>query len=570
MNAMMTKLFTGIAATLLAIGFGNIANAQVAGPYIGDFETANTSPSSKAYAALDSITMNGVTWIMPGVFLGAMTTGDRYNGARCARMRLTNNSTGTPSSIEMVSDLAGGVGTISYKAARYGSDALDSIMVMYSSNGGGTWNPVSTDPVTDTILTTFTHTINVAGNVRVKFMKKSTASTRVSLDDISITNFTGTGPVSPSVVSKSPTGSNVSLSTTALTVTLSDTVTGGTGNVMLYKVGTSVPVATFAGSAATFVGAVATFSPITLENASEYFVTLDSATFLKGTMANDPILNNTFWVFSTIDTVPPPPILTLNESFMGCIGTEMNAFVQYSVEDASKTWRCSSFGRNDSASVYINGGSAAGISIAQNDWLITKAPLDLAAYSNPELSFYQRKRFTGNVLRKLMVSTNYIHGTDPALATWTQINVADLNVEPVGDNVWAQVSGINLNAYKSTPFYMAFTYQCGTDGAYELTYDDILIANATGIKNVNKGNIGIQVLGEATAQQINLNIDAKVSATYDVQLFDLLGRKLASQTVNVVSGANRVNLSNLNLNTGMYIVRVIGDNGFGTVKAVVK
>ena len=137
-------------------------------------------------------------------------------------------------------------------------------------------------------------------------------------------------------------------------------------------------------------------------------------------------------------------------------------------------------------------------------------------------------------------------------------------------NVWRAVQNIDLSAYKSTPFYLAFTYECGTNGAYELTYDDIKVQEATSIKTVKGANMGIQVLGEATTNQINLNIDMKATENIELQLFDLLGRKVAAQKANLQSGANRVSFTNLNLNAGMYVIRVIGANGFGTVKAVVK
>src|SRR5690606_27951495 len=119
------------------------------------------------------------------------------------------------------------------------------------------------------------------------------------------------------------------------------------------------------------------------------------------------------------------------------------------------------------------------------------------------------------------------------------------------------------------PFYLAFTYECGTDGAYELTYDDIKVENAVSINNTKRGNVGIQVLGEARNNQINLNIDAIANDNVAVQLFDMLGRNVATKKVNVAVGANKVNLTNLNLGAGIYVIRVIGQNGFGSVQTVV-
>src|SRR5690606_5775712 len=105
-----------------------------------------------------------------------------------------------------------------------------------------------------------------------------------------------------------------------------------------------------------------------------------------------------------------------------CVNTEMGVFVSYSEVGANNTWRCSRFGRNkstsgaDSFAVYINGGSGAGVSNANKDWLISKAPFDFSAMNQPMLSFWQNRRFAGNVTRKVVVSTDYIAGTDPSAA----------------------------------------------------------------------------------------------------------------------------------------------------------
>ncbi|MBL7706256.1 MAG: T9SS type A sorting domain-containing protein [Taibaiella sp.] len=414
--------------------------------------------------------------------------------------------------------------------------------------------------------------INIAGN-----------DDGLGIDDLNVTFTTGSAPVTTHIVlqNKVPAhgATNVALSTNRLAMVFDSTVAAGTGNIKLVKTGGATQTFTVPSAAVTFVEDSVIVTGITLENNSDYHVEYDStvATNLSGTMRSLGIYNATSWVFSTEDTVTPPPptpLTSLDEKFMNCINTEMGVFVEYS-EQGTATWRCSRFGRNkptsgaDSFAVYINGGTGAGVSTNNKDWLISKAPFDFSAMANPTLSFWQTRRFSGTATRKLMVSTDYVAGENPANATWTEVNVPGLATAPAEDT-WTQISNVNLTAYKSTPFYLAFTYECGTTGTYELAYDDIKVENATSIKTVNGATVGIQVLGEPTTNQINLNVEVKANENIELQLFDLLGRKVATQKATVQAGANRLSFTSLNLNAGMYVIRVISENGFGTVKAVVK
>lgn len=569
-----TAAFGTMVGTLITIG----AAAQVTYPYSGDFEAATTTvgattTNNKSYASTDTVYMNGAKWIMPQVFMGTMLAADRKVGDRSGRMRSQPTELGQMFMAESVTQ---GVGQFSYKAARYGTDAIDSIDVFYSSNNGLTWNLVGTDPITDTIMATFSHAVNVGGNVRMKLQKRTFATARVNIDDIGFTSYAGPA-TQLNIVGNTPSGNNVSLTVDSITIEFSAAITAGTGDVKLFKVGQATAVTTFPVSAGAITGSRIKFSPIVLDNATSYYVLVDSAIVVSGAMANQAITDTNAWTFATEDTVTPPPptpLTSLNEKFENCVNTEMGVFVSYS-ETGTANWRCSRFGRNksnanaDSFAVYINGGSTGGVSNANKDWLISNAPFDFSAMNQPMLSFWQNRRFGGNVTRKVLVSTDYIAGTDPSVATWVELNIPALANDP-DSNIYKQVKDINLTAHKATPFYLAFTYECATDGAYELTYDDIRVDNAVGINNIKRGNVGIQVLGEATNSQINLNIDAIANDNVAVQLFDMLGRAVATKNVTVVSGANKVNLTNLDLGAGIYVIRVIGQNGFGSVKTVVK
>ena len=123
------KLFS---TCCLSLAFYTLVSAQ-SYPYIMDFEPANTSPSNKnSYASLDTITIDSIRWVMPGVHLGnpVIPPGDFFNGSRSARIRLTGNTSGDRGYMEMQDDLPSGAGYISFNTAMYGNKQRATITVI--------------------------------------------------------------------------------------------------------------------------------------------------------------------------------------------------------------------------------------------------------------------------------------------------------------------------------------------------------------------------------------------------------------------------------------------------------
>jgi len=419
---------------------------------------------------------------------------------------------------------------------------------------------------------------NQAGPVyiRIAVLNPTTGSGNrpsTAIDDYTLT-WNGSGTATNILLtSKTPTGPNVPLATPALTLKFDNPIAAGTGSISLYKSGNPTAVYSQASSGAAIgPDSTATFSGIVLENNTHYYVLLDGGAFTKtgGTLPSLAITDTTSWTFTTVDTVTPPPptpMTTLDETFTGCTNNAMGVFVQYSAA-GNKTWRCSTFGHGDSASVYINAGSSSG-SEASEDWLISKAPFDFSAMTAPELSFWQKRRFGGNVIRTLKYSTDYTGG-NPADATWNDINVPALGSDPSTE--WSKVSDISLTSIKGTPFYLAFTYTCGTDSAYELTYDDVLVEEdgPIGIFGPSRGQLQLKVLGDATAAAINLGISLEKPEHLTVQLYDITGRRVYSEAIKALSGQGVYTLSNTGLKAGMYVIRVSNGKDSGVIKVMVK
>lgn len=408
--------------------------------------------------------------------------------------------------------------------------------------------------------------INIAGN-----------DDGLAIDDLSVTFTTGTPPMNTHLIlqGKLPAhdATNVPLATDKLVMVFDDAVIEGTGSIHLNG-GAAPQVFTLPSAAVSFSNDSVIIEGISLAHNTSYHVRYDAtvATNTSGAISSAGIYDDTTWVFSTEDsttTPPPPPLTALDETFADCgLNGGMGVFTQYNELGADRRWRCANTGRTDDRSVYMNGGPGGG-SEANKDWLISNAPLDCSAMTGPALSFYQKRRFSGSVTRSVSVSTDHVAGKDPALATWTAIDIPAFSTDP--DTTWSVVNNIDLNAHKGTPFYLAFIYESAATGsAWEWSLDDIRLADVTRIRPVGDAAIGIRVLGEATGSRIDLSIDMKGNGQVELELFDLPGRKVAGRRVDLVNGPNRISISELNLVAGLYIIRVTGADGYGAVKAVVK
>lgn len=399
----------------------------------------------------------------------------------------------------------------------------------------------------------------------------------LAIDDLSLTFITNLPPIPTHIyiTGKSPTGIDISPATDSLSIKFDHLITEGVGQVSLHKAGSSAPtIFTVPSAQIVLSDSIAIIKNVLLENNSQYYVLMTAGAFMKAgdLIPNLAITDTTFWTFATADTVvpvPPAPLTTLNESFEECLDSTLGIFRSYSVE-GFKTWRCSVFGHNgDNAGVSMSGGIVDGLSAENTDWLISKLPFDFSAMSRPELSFWQKSRFAGNISRAIKISSDYISGSDPSTATWTTLQIQDMIDDPIED--WTPIADIDLAPYKHVPFFLTFTYNCETNGAYELIYDDITVTDeALSILALQQSRLQLQIIGEATANCINLAITYNKDANFSLNIFDLAGKKLYKGQLNIKAGNGIHSIKDAGLMPGVYIVQINNGGSYGVVKVLVR
>ncbi len=564
----MKRLLTKGVLVPFILFAGLQADAQVY-PYFVDFE----SDSIKAYASAASVTLNGIKWTLPGVYLGDMEPSDRKHGLHAARVRLTGNTTGDRGMLIMEEDLTKGIDTVYFYHAMYGSETDGELEVFYSTDQGNNWIQAGGVIKPGRTLERVAVPIRTSAPARISIRKKDAASTRINIDDIMITGYNGYA-TNLILTDKTPVGNNVLLSTGVLELTFNEPITKGTGNIVLHNKtdATSQTIDVMSIDVkVTGVSNSAYVSGFTLGSGKHYYVKFDKDAFASAATTSRKstgIDDETTWTFRTIDTTTPPGLLS--ETFSNCAAPDFIGQFRAVSVSGSQQWRCGDFGHGDDYATYMNGGFSGGAN-DNEDWLITTAKIDLAAVSNPALDFWTKVRFMGRTTKQVLISTDYSGTGSPVNATWR--TVKDLTDDVFGDD-WVPYSNISLNDYKTAPFYLAFKYVSvsATGAAQEWSIDDVVVKPwfPESVTAYDDRDMDIKVLGMPDQSRIILSVSLTEATTITFGVYDLAGRKVCEQNAALQSGNNVYAIDGLNLHPGMYLVRVSGGRNSGTVKAVVQ
>lgn len=122
---------------------------------------------------------------------GTAENDKNFNGTTALRMGTKNSST-----IAMDEDKEGGLGVVSFDAAKWAnsSEAAAAVCVEYSTDGGFSWNVAGRVTLSETAAQKYSVTVNVSGSARVRLRQES--GKRWLVDNISITDYSSVGAVS--------------------------------------------------------------------------------------------------------------------------------------------------------------------------------------------------------------------------------------------------------------------------------------------------------------------------------------------------------------------------------------
>ncbi|MER2493165.1 endonuclease/exonuclease/phosphatase family protein [Catenovulum sediminis] len=181
-------------------------------------------------------------------------------------------------------------------------------------------------------------------------------------------------------------------------------------------------------------------------------------------------------------------------------------FTPYS-QASDKNWFNDTF--NGTSTAAMNGHKG---STDSDDWFISPAiDLTQTTIDSATLTFKSRVRFDGMNL-KVKASSDYVAGTDPSTATWTELTaVLPQDGQGSDGSDFVESGDISLDAYKGESVYLAFHYmtQADADGDNGAWYIDDVVVDVQG------SNIDLPLVAAMTAQNTELKLaqDTEFKAT---------------------------------------------------------
>ncbi len=150
------------------------------------YATGFEDDTKTAYAS-GTVTLSSIDWDMTQALIGTSASDYKVDNQST---RIRGFST---SSISMLEDVSGGIGTISFSHRRYGTDSQVSYIVEYSTNSGTNWTQIGSTFTPSASVGTFSATVNVAGNYRIRIRHNSGGNSstdrRANFDNIDITGY---------------------------------------------------------------------------------------------------------------------------------------------------------------------------------------------------------------------------------------------------------------------------------------------------------------------------------------------------------------------------------------------
>lgn len=89
-------------------------------------------------------------------------------------------------------------------------------------------------------------------------------------------------------------------------------------------------------------------------------------------------------------------------------------------------------------------------------------------------------------------------------------------------------------------------------------------------KAIAAEDMSLSVLGVATRNEITIGYDLEKSGEYKVAVYDMAGREVYANVIATQSGKQKYIINGIMLNSGMYIVKLVGNNVAGIVKTIIE
>ncbi len=120
---------------------------------------------------------------------------------------------------------------------------------------------------------------------------------------------------------------------------------------------------------------------------------------------------------------------------------------------------------------------------------------------------------------------------------------------------------------------VALTASSGSGNRPSSAIDSFVLnyTSKVGVEEVSsEPKVALQVVGAATADNINLMYTAIENATHTLSVYDLAGRIIHTETIHTQAGTEQISVNGLHLMPGMYFARLSNQNSCSVAKVMIE
>jgi len=246
------------------------------------------------------------------------------------------------------------------------------------------------------------------------------------------------------------------------------------------------------------------------------------------------------------------------------------------VTTASGAWKCAPLnGRNGTPGMDCTG-YFNGIFNIDTSYLISPQ-LDLSGYLGQHIYLHFDSRTSQlDAGGKLAVIASNTTNTSGVAGPETFLTYIDLSADISPDFGSNDSSGwvtheVDLTGFETAgDFFIAFRYT-STDTSGSIWFLDNIITSTTGLQVplIANDRLPLTVLGASSSTQITIGYNVPQTGNYCLSIFDMQGRELCKENLNAVTGIAVYTISDLNLNPGMYLVKMGNGMTDGTTRVII-
>ena len=129
----------------------------------------------------------------------------------------------------------------------------------------------------------------------------------------------------------------------------------------------------------------------------------------------------------------------------------------------------------------------------------------------------------------------------------------------------------DLTPFKSsTPLYVAFRYTSDDMSGSTWYIDNVFTTTFPAhVQQIDKSVLSLSVTGTSTSSQITLSCQTGTSGKYHLGIYDMLGREVYQEDMNLFGSEATYPIKGLNLAPGLYVIKMGNGETYGVTKTVV-